>query len=179
MLNSIVHRDYDYSGSTLINIYDDRIEFVSLGGLVKGLTMEDVLGGVSQSRNAVLANVFYRLELIESYGTGIRRILESYEDYPVKPAFTPAPASFVAVLPKMNMRFEAALNDTDKVLALLSQKGEVSRREVEAIIGSSKFPAIRALNALLAENRIIKTGAGPAVRYKLPEPPTGGIQPPM
>jgi len=57
----------------MINIYDDRVEFVSLGGLVKGLTMKDEMGGVSQSRNSVLANVFYRLELIESYGTAYRK----------------------------------------------------------------------------------------------------------
>lgn len=79
LLNAIVHRDYDYSGSILINIFDDRMEFVSIGGLVKGMTMQDVMGGVSQPRNMVLANIFYRLELIESYGTGIRRIMESYE----------------------------------------------------------------------------------------------------
>jgi ATP-dependent DNA helicase RecG len=36
VLNAIIHRDYAFSGSTLINIYDDRIEIVSLGGLVKG-----------------------------------------------------------------------------------------------------------------------------------------------
>lgn len=169
LLNTIVHRDYDYSGSTLINIYDDRVEFVSLGGLVKGLTMADVMGGVSQSRNSVLANVFYRLELIESYGTGIQRILESYSDYPVKPTFTPAPASFVVVLPKIFTVIDDDMSDTEKVLSVITQKGEVSRKEVEAMLGSSKFPAIRALNQLIAENKIIKTGSGPAVRYRLSE----------
>lgn len=101
LLNTIVHRDYDYSGSTLINIYDDRMEFVSIGELVKGITIEDIMGGVSQSRNVLLANVFYRLELIESYGTGIRRIIESCEGCMVQPIFTAAPASFVVTLPKI------------------------------------------------------------------------------
>ena len=87
--------------SILINIYEDRIEFVSIGGLVKGMTMQDILGGVSQSRNMVLANVFYRLKLIESYGTGIRRIIESYEGCLEQPVFAPAPASFVVTLPKI------------------------------------------------------------------------------
>lgn len=169
LLNAIVHRDYDYSGSTLINIYDDRIEFVSLGGLVKGLTMEDVMGGVSQSRNAILANVFYRLELIESYGTGIQRIMESYEAYPVTPTFSPAPASFVVVLPKLIKIEDDGMSDAEKVLLAISQKGEISRKEVEVLLGTSKFPAIRALNELLDAKKIIKTGSGPAVRYKLAE----------
>ena len=167
LMNAIVHRDYDYSGSTLINIYDDRIEFVSLGGLVKGLTMKDVMGGVSQSRNTVLANVFYRLELIESYGTGIQRIMESYADYPEKPAFIPAPASFVVVLPKMFKLGHVGLSNTEKILMALEKKGELTRKDVEVLLGSSKFPAIRALNHLIEANKIVKIGAGPAVRYRL------------
>lgn len=80
LLNAIIHRDYSFTGSTLVNIYDDRIEFVSLGGLVSGLSMEAVMMGVSQSRNANLANVFYRLKLVENHGTGIKRIRDLYKD---------------------------------------------------------------------------------------------------
>lgn len=43
LLNAVVHRDYDYSGSILINIFSNRIEFVSIGGLVKGITLHDVM----------------------------------------------------------------------------------------------------------------------------------------
>lgn len=169
LMNTIIHRDYDYSGSTLINIYDDRIEFVSLGGLVKGLTIKDVMGGVSQSRNMVLANIFYRLELIESYGTGIQRIIESYADYPDKPVFAPAPASFVVVLPKIISVAHDGESNLEKALRFIQRHGEVSRKEIEAVLGSSKFPAICALNELIAEKKIIKTGSGPAVRYRLSE----------
>ena len=42
LLNSIVHRDYSFSGSNLVNVYEDRIEFVSLGGLVSGLELESM-----------------------------------------------------------------------------------------------------------------------------------------
>ena len=100
LLNAVVHRDYDYSGSILINIFSNRIEFVSIGGLVKGITLHDVMAGVSQPRNTLIANVFYRLKLIESYGTGIQRIMESYQDQMVKPTFNIGPASSVVTLPK-------------------------------------------------------------------------------
>ena len=99
---SVVHRDYDYTGSTIINVHSDRMEFISLGGLVKGLTLEDIENGVSQTRNAVIANVFYKLHLIESYGTGIRKIMECYEGCETKPTFKASPASFVTVLPNQN-----------------------------------------------------------------------------
>lgn len=169
LLNAIVHRDYDYSGSILINIFDDRMEFVSIGGLVKGMTMQDVMGGVSQSRNMVLANIFYRLELIESYGTGIRRIMESYEGRMEQPVFAPAPASFVVILPKITGQSltDESLSDREKVEKLLEAREEITRKDVETLLGCSKFPAIKILNELVAQKVAVKSGSGPAVKYRL------------
>jgi len=171
LLNAIIHRDYDYSGSTIINIFDNRIEFVSLGGLVKGITMEDVLGGVSQPRNGVVAAVFYRLELIEAYGAGIQRILESYEVSARKPVFRPAPASFVVTLPKMDYNAAAHKNNAfskeELVMNALHEKGEITRRDVELILGQSKFAAIQIINKLLDDGTITKTGSARAIKYRL------------
>jgi len=171
LLNTIIHRDYDYSGSTIINIFDNRIEFVSLGGLVKGITMDDILGGVSQPRNELIANVFYRLELIEAYGTGIQRIIESYDPSLQKPVFRPAPASFVVTLPKMDYSGKALANgdisQEELIIKLFSEKNIVTRKDVELLLGKSKFTAIQALNKLLAEGKIIKMGAAKAVQYRL------------
>lgn len=58
LLNSLVHRDYSFRASTLISVYDDKIEFVSVGGLLPGLELEDLMMGVSACRNPYLANVF-------------------------------------------------------------------------------------------------------------------------
>lgn len=171
LLNAVVHRDYDYSGSIIINIYDDRMEFISLGGLVKGLTLEDIKGGVSQPRNTVIANVFYRLELIESYGTGIQRMLESYAGSGFEPEFTPAPASFVVTLPNRNAEKSQAdnldLSREETVLRLLTERGSISRKDVEQILGCSSFPANQVLKLLLEQGRIVKTGAARGTRYIL------------
>ena len=80
LLNSLVHRDYSFRASTLISIYNDRIEFVSIGGLLPGLELDDLMMGVSVCRNPHLANVFYRLQLIEAYGTGMKKIMGAYEN---------------------------------------------------------------------------------------------------
>lgn len=171
LLNAVVHRDYDYSGSIIINIYDDRMEFISLGGLVKGLTLEDIKGGVSQPRNTVIANVFYRLELIESYGTGIQRMLESYAGSGFEPGFAPAPASFVVTLPNRNAEKSQAdnldLSREETVLRLLTERGSISRKDVEQILGCSSFPANQILKLLLEQGRIVKTGAARGTRYIL------------
>lgn len=171
LLNTIVHREYDYSGSILINIFDDRIEFVSIGGLVKGLTLIDIMGGVSQTRNTIIANIFYRLELIESYGTGIQRIIESYEGKEMQPVFSPRPASFLVTIPNMNYINkdikDETLSDEDKVLNLLNAKSEIKRRDIEKLLGCSAFPATNILNKLIKDNKIIRTGNARTTRYIL------------
>lgn len=167
LLNAIVHRDYDYSGSILVNIYDNRIEFVSIGGLVKGITVKDIMNGISQPRNSVIANVFYRLELIESYGTGIQRILESYSKCSVQPTFTPSPASFVVMLPNTKYNSDSEMTDEEKVLSLFEEKNEISRKDIETVLSCTKSAAIGIINKLISEDRIIKNGAARAVRYKL------------
>ena len=171
LVNAVVHRDYDYSGSIIINIYDDRMEFISLGGLVKGLTLADIKGGVSQPRNAVIANVFYRLELIESYGTGIQKIMESYAGCGIEPKFAPAPASFVVTLPNRNTAETTAsdpgLSREENILRLMAKQGAVTRKDVEQLLGCSSFPANKALAALVEQGKIVKTGAARGTKYVL------------
>ncbi|MEG1067090.1 MAG: ATP-binding protein, partial [Anaerovoracaceae bacterium] len=171
LVNTVVHRDYDYSGSTLINIFDDRIEFVSIGGLVKGLTMSDIMNGISQSRNMIIADIFYRLKLIESYGTGIQRIIESYETSNRKPKFQSATASFVVTLPKIVERslltLDGEITNIDMARQLIKEKGEISRKELENKLLCSKFTALNILKELLYNGEIIKNNAGVNTKYKL------------
>ena len=58
LVNALEHRDYTYSGPTLINIFDSRLEIVSLGGLTDGLEINDLLNGVCQPRTPRLAELF-------------------------------------------------------------------------------------------------------------------------
>ncbi len=74
ILNALVHRDYSISASTLISIYEDRIEFVSVGGLLPGISQNDIMIGLSVCRNPKLAAIFYRLHLVEAYGTGMQKL---------------------------------------------------------------------------------------------------------
>ena len=169
LLNTVVHRDYNYSGSTLINIFTDRIEFVSIGGLVKGITLTDIMRGVSQSRNMVIAAIFYRLKLIESYGTGIQRLLESYETSHVKPVFETAAASFVVILPNMNIAagnwIDESLTDDERILKLINLKGEITRKDIEALLNCSSFPANNAIKNLLSKGKITRIGAAKSTKY--------------
>lgn len=62
------------------------------------------MDGYSQPRNPILANVFFRLELIESYGTGISRMKENDRDFHLAPEFSVTGGSFCVTLPKKGMK---------------------------------------------------------------------------
>ncbi len=112
LLNALVHRDYSFSGSIIINVNDKKLEFISIGGLLPGLSPEDIRIGISQPRNKNLAEVFHRLRLIESYGTGIRRIYKLYEACPAQPVIEVTPNAFKIVLPNMNETAPAAPDES-------------------------------------------------------------------
>lgn len=106
LLNSLVHREYSVNTSSFIKIFADRIEFLSYGGLVSGLEQEDILTGLSVCRNQDLANVFYRLQLIEAYGTGIQKIMAEYEGFEKQPLIETTANTFKIILPNRNIQYE-------------------------------------------------------------------------
>lgn len=175
LLNAVVHREYSFGASTLINIYEDRIEFLSLGGIVSGLSLEAVMLGVSQSRNEKLANIFYRLHLIEAYGTGIQKILLNYEKYGIKPVFKTEIGAFLVILPNIHfnkVKVESIENkdinldsDYKSILEILEQ-GIKSRKEIQKSIKLSQTKVINMLKELLSLGMIEKLGNGKNTRYK-------------
>ena len=75
IINALVHADYSQRGGPIrIAFFDDRIEIESPGILLPGITVEDMQEGVSRIRNHVIARVFRELNLIEQWGSGVRRI---------------------------------------------------------------------------------------------------------
>lgn len=168
LLNSLVHREYSFSSSTLISIFYDRIEFVSLGGLVKGLTLKDIMLGISQCRNEKLAAVFYRLQLIEAYGTGIPKIIESYEGCSCQPKIESSDNAFKITLPNRNQDLEY-LPETTKseraVLAFAGEKGKLQRIDVEEKLGVSRSRANHILKQLLDKGMLKPVGNGRNRQY--------------
>lgn len=170
LLNAVIHRDYSFSGSILISVFDDRIEFVSIGGLVSGISFDDIMIGVSIQRNEALANVFYRLGLVEAFGTGIPRIMKLYESSAVKPEIRVTDNAFKITLPKLN-----AGDDTDsernsaedEILLAAEQRGYITRKDVEELLGISQATAARLLKKLTEDKKLVSIGNGRNVKYSL------------
>ena len=181
LLNSIVHCDYSFSGSNLINIYDDRMEFVSLGGLVPGLELDSIFLGVSQSRNPNIAAVFYRMRLIESYGTGIGKIQRMYNFIEKKPKFETAKGMFRVTLPNYNehavvqkvAQWQVDLPNVqmllekqkEMIVAYALENGQVTRKEVEDLLEVGSTKAFRLLKELCDAGKLKAEGKGKLSRY--------------
>ena len=173
LLNSIVHKEYSYSSSTLISVFDDKIEIVTIGGLTKGLSEDDIMLGVSILRNRNLANIFYRLKLIEAYGTGIPKIIESYNEYNVKPKIEISSNAFKITLPntlkeKSSSKLEKNLSDKEYLIVNMLKENEyIKRTDIEKNLSISSSMAIKLLRNMVDNSIIEKLGKGKNVIYRL------------
>lgn len=168
LMNCIVHREYALSGSTLINIFNDRIEFISLGGLPRGIEYDDIMLGVSMPRNKKLANIFYRLRLIEAYGTGISKIMRSYSAQAAKPFIEVTNNAFKITLPNTKAESQKGTVDRDPydiVLRLFGEKKQIMRSDVEKELGVSYATAARILSRLVEQKRIVRIGNTRNTKY--------------
>lgn len=170
LLNAVVHRDYAFSAGTLISVYADRIEFISVGGLVHGISLEDVLLGLSICRNRKLADVFYRLHLIEAYGTGMKKMQAVYQDDARQPSFRATSNAFQVVLPKKTReRTQTANNNerTSEIVQFIQTNGSITRRDIEKLLNVKTATALRMIRDLLDQGVLIVLGTGRNVKYML------------
>ena len=174
MLNAIIHRDYAFSGSIIVNLYDDRMEFVSLGGLMPGLRTEDLFIGVSQPRNEKLANIFYRLKHIEAYGTGLRRIMQYYDDFEEKPEISATHGAFMLSLPNMNhvrpIRAKQQKKPQHKIVTdYLQNNPFVTNEIIQELVSVKQTRAYAIIREMLNDGLIVKRNGGKEIiEYVLP-----------
>lgn len=165
--NALVHRTWDIAANVTISIHSNRVVIVSPGGLPSGVTAEDYLGGgISIPRNPIVANIFFRLDYIEQFGTGIARINEAYGNLPAKPIFEIRENSLAVTLPFGTAQAAKLTADESAMLDEMSRNLLLSRKELEARTGFSKDKAIRLLNGLVSRGLVVKEGSGRGRKYR-------------
>ena len=159
------------------------MEFVSIGGLLPGLELDDLMMGVSVCRNPHLANVFYRLQLIEAYGTGMKKIMGAYADAPVQPKIATTNNAFKIMLPNVNATPKAEETpeeiektaatilepNEEKILRFLAEHQAITRKEAQALLDVSQSTAGRILKAMVDNSQIKQLGGSRTTRYELPK----------
>ncbi len=159
----------------MVTLYDDKFEILSMGGLIDGITMKEIFKGVSSSRNPNLANIFYRFGYVESFGTGIGRIMDSYAKYDKKPIFEATENIFSITLPNMNYIetsnssniIATSLSQEDIIINYLKEYNKINRNETEKLLNISKTRAYQILDEMLKKNIIKKEGTGKNTYYML------------
>ncbi len=162
--NALVHRTWDIRANTKIEMHPDKIIISSPGGLVADMTKEDYIkGNYSYLRNPIVANVFRRLNIIEAFATGIKRINDSYKNALVKPIYDVTSAAISVTLPIIDQNYLSA--NEKKVYDVMKQNYSYNRLELEELSGFAKDTLIRILNSLVEKGIIEKNGKARATLY--------------
>lgn len=162
--NALVHRTWDVETNIHVEMFPDKIEITSPGGLPQGVTKEEYLrGGLSVLRNRIIGNLFFRLHLIERFGTGIRRIKESYKDNDRKPIFEVFENSIKIMLPVMDA-CNALTADENRIYLLIKRKALPSSSLVEET-GFGKTKVVSILRRLMDKGYVQSVGNGRGTKY--------------
>lgn len=120
LVNALIHRDYLIMGSEVhIDMYDDRLEISSPGGMYRGKPIQECgLDEIdSVRRNPVIADLFHRMKFMERRGSGIKKILDETAKIPgyteeLKPSFYSTTSSFSVTLKNVNYASQS-VNEQD------------------------------------------------------------------
>ena len=143
LVNALAHRDYLVNGSEVhIDIYDDRMEIYSPGGMPDGSMIQDrdPLMVPSTRRNPVLADVFNRLGYMERKGSGFGKIISGYEfqinyDESKRPSFRSDRYQFTVVMPNLNYNVPQAFEENETMSESMSESmSELERTRMQIIL---------------------------------------------
>lgn len=180
VVNAFVHRDYLLHSGVKIELFDDRLEIVSPGGIPDGLSLQEIKDGLTAARNPRLIHILDKMKYIENYGTGIRRIIAAYDDVESQPQFSVRENSFKVVLPNKNYELKAEesfvnkasnneLNKNSYLILNLLQNASLAmkRSDIQDSSGLSRSQVLKALKEL-QDNKLIKTvGASVSTKYQI------------
>ena len=164
LANALVHRDWSVNAHIKVSFFKDRVEVSSPGNLPRKVTEEDYLSGrISVPRNPIIANVFFRLNLIERFGTGIPRIREAYEGWLEQPRFILSGSSITVVLPARGSAEE--LSQDEKLVLGLLRGNHLAISEIVRDTGFGKTKAQQVVKRLVEKGYAAVYGNGRGTTY--------------
>ena len=140
LVNAMIHRDYQIIGSEIhVDMYDDRLEITSPGGMLNGSRIQDldILHVPSMRRNEIISDIFGRLNYMDRRGSGIRRIMNSYSDYVDKPEFYSTDYYFSVVLPNRSVAELSQLEFTKQQLSV--EKTQLSHEKTQLSVEKTQL----------------------------------------
>lgn len=164
--NALVHRDWMSNSFVQVSMEKYFIKITSPGGLPMDISEEEYLNGqISVMRNPIIGNIFFRLNIIESFGTGIRRIINSYKDLVKNPSFKIFENSIEVKLPVVSP-VDNLSDDKKKVIKAVGNR-PVSSSSIAEDTDFGKNKVLNLLNDLIDEGYVVKYGRGRGTKYSL------------
>lgn len=175
IVNCYCHRDYTLSGDIKVEFYDDRVQIFSPGSLPDGLTLENIKMGMVAKRNKIIVNTLDKIEVIENYASGVRRIFEDYADFNKNPEYYISNNGVIVTLFNRNydgqndgQNIKLSISERrNKILVLIAENNHVTSSMLKDIIGVSKATIERDISKLREENKIEYIGSSKNGFWKL------------
>ena len=172
LINAVIHRDYLISGSEVhVDIFPDRLEITSPGGMVDGsfIQKRDPRDVPSKRRNKVISDIFSRLHIMERRGSGLTRILDAYAASGKVPVFYSDESTFRVTLPSLSYHpastasaaetagsgGEAVLSDEERILRLITENPSITMKEMSDVSGLS-LKTVRTILQSLRETGVVE-----------------------
>lgn len=185
LVNALVHRDYMIQGSEIhVDMYDDRLEIVSPGGMPDGKRIQDLnIDDIpSIRRNPVICDIFSRLKLMERRGSGLRKIIDEYPEE-AAPSFRSTEQSFIVTLKNLNYSKTStpfgddvgvengddhgAENNSNKILNAISTEPKATQKRISEVTGLSTRTISREIKELRDTGVILRIGSDRSGYWKV------------
>lgn len=185
LINAIAHRDYNREGApVMFSIFDDRVEISSPGGLVSGVTLQNI-GVKHETRNKNICKVFHETKDMEKFGTGIHKMRKYMQEHGLKPpAFNLEDETFIVTFygpgenisslvdniteKTIDLKEEVKLNDRQiKALKMMINHNKVyTNKSYTEEFQVSRYTASRDLKGLVEKEQAYIIGKGKSTKYK-------------
>lgn len=170
--NAICHRDYeDQGGKIIIKMFDDRIEFYSIGGLPEWITPENIISE-QYSRNPTITKVLAKVEYIEELGEGWDKIINEHKGHPLNPKMPKIKSSKNSTLVSLfstKEKFEEERHILNKrqreIVEHIKKNGSITTSECASLLKISNDTSLRELSKLRSLGLIDKKGVGRGIYY--------------
>lgn len=188
LVNALIHRDYSEIGSEVhIDMYDDRLEIYSPGGMFDGTFIQEQnpYQISSKRRNPIIADIFSRMNLMERRGSGLKKILDSYQvqekyNEDLKPEFRSTQSSFFIILKNLNynssdkvaissdkVAINVDKNQEQIVLDFAKENKLFKTKDIEILLSVKSARARRILSKMVENNLLESIGENRNRQYRL------------
>lgn len=166
IINAVCHRNYMDSSCVQVAVYDDRVEVTFPGMLYGGLTLKEAMSGRSKIRNKAIAEIFSRMEIIEEWATGIRRIMNRAKEYGLRePEFLEIGNTFRVNLYRKDDKKPIKLERKQIIFDYIEKEGSISNKEARELLNLAESTTKRILKQLVDEGELKEKGERKARRY--------------